>query len=506
MVKDQYSVYHFPLDDAWIHQVYARSLAMGQGMAYNPGQQEAGSTSPLWAVVTAPAHWLGPDLAVLGVKLVGVLLGLVSILYLQKVASRLLRRGDSKDAATPQVPANALLATSLFALEPRFLFSTLSGMETILLVALVTAAVHMALEKRPWMLLLLLGLMPTTRPEAVIFLPCAAVAWWLLFIEDGRLKNLRPGRILGALGLPVLPGILWAGFCLYATGHPLPNSFYIKAHPFTLGSPQMQAAFDALTLHGLLPFWAFAVGILGFLGLSVQRPKSSVPKFLAAPWLLFVALPAVYLVAVMGSRMVYLGGYYWSRWLDPATIPLTAASCVGLGFLLDFASKQTDRRAMKISIALVVLVAIVGSLPYFLNSFLDRRGHLSSDSRAIAIVNVQMGKWVAENTPEDAVIGVNDAGALRYFGDRYTLDLLGLNQAPIAFKEVSTQDGIDRSDWLVIFPEWFYRRQLLTYIRSEFEPRMEVRIPVEEYTLFNSPAQTVKVAYEKRSADSQGTE
>lgn len=36
----------FPLDDAWIHQTYARNLAQSGQLAYLPGQPSAGSTSP----------------------------------------------------------------------------------------------------------------------------------------------------------------------------------------------------------------------------------------------------------------------------------------------------------------------------------------------------------------------------------------------------------------------------------------------------------------------------
>src|SRR4051794_34832739 len=48
----------FPLDDAWIHLVYARSLAHGDGFAYNPGQLETGFTSPLWVMLLAPLFWI----------------------------------------------------------------------------------------------------------------------------------------------------------------------------------------------------------------------------------------------------------------------------------------------------------------------------------------------------------------------------------------------------------------------------------------------------------------
>src|SRR5882672_2158325 len=72
----------FPLDDAWGHLVYGRSLATLQGLAYNPGQPEAGVTSPLWTYLCAlPAglvewHVLArPDVAV---RLLGLLLGLAA--------------------------------------------------------------------------------------------------------------------------------------------------------------------------------------------------------------------------------------------------------------------------------------------------------------------------------------------------------------------------------------------------------------------------------------------
>jgi hypothetical protein len=38
-----------PLDDAWIHQTYARSLADRGEWAFQAGEPSAGSTSPLWS-------------------------------------------------------------------------------------------------------------------------------------------------------------------------------------------------------------------------------------------------------------------------------------------------------------------------------------------------------------------------------------------------------------------------------------------------------------------------
>jgi hypothetical protein len=52
----------FPLDDAWIHQTYARNLALHGEWAFLPGQPSAGSTAPLWSALLAVGHvvHLGP--------------------------------------------------------------------------------------------------------------------------------------------------------------------------------------------------------------------------------------------------------------------------------------------------------------------------------------------------------------------------------------------------------------------------------------------------------------
>ena len=39
---------------------------------------------------------------------------------------------------------------------------------------------------------------------------------------------------------------------------------------------------------------------------------------------------------------------------------------------------------------------------------------------------VAVGRWVHENLPEDAVVGINDAGAIAYYGERTVVDLVGL--------------------------------------------------------------------------------
>ena len=57
----------FPLDDAWIHQTYARNLAASGQFAFIPGQPSAGSTSPLWTLLVSVGYLI--RLAPLGLDL-----------------------------------------------------------------------------------------------------------------------------------------------------------------------------------------------------------------------------------------------------------------------------------------------------------------------------------------------------------------------------------------------------------------------------------------------------
>jgi hypothetical protein len=59
----------------------------------------------------------------------------------------------------------------------------------------------------------------------------------------------------------------------------------------------------------------------------------------------------------------------------------------------------------------------------------DRRAAYASDVADIGDVQVAVGGYVDSALPRDAVVWAVDAGAIRYFGRRRTIDLMGLNTA-----------------------------------------------------------------------------
>jgi hypothetical protein len=77
----------FPLDDAWIHQTYARNLARSGQWEYVPGVVSAGSTAPLWTMLLALGYLLR-----LPYLWWAYFLGFLSLLWLAHAATALWRQ------------------------------------------------------------------------------------------------------------------------------------------------------------------------------------------------------------------------------------------------------------------------------------------------------------------------------------------------------------------------------------------------------------------------------
>ncbi|MBI3539271.1 MAG: hypothetical protein HY076_03250, partial [Candidatus Eisenbacteria bacterium] len=169
----------FPLDDAWIHMVYARSLAREGGFHYNPGVPEAGMTSPLWVIALAPVHLITHDdrAAVMGAKILSLVSGMVSVAALGLLAFEL---GES-------APVAVAVAT-LAALDPALTFARTSGMEPALFTALVLLALTFACRGRALAAALCCGLGVLARPEGVLVAPALA---FLLATAKPRLTIAR---------------------------------------------------------------------------------------------------------------------------------------------------------------------------------------------------------------------------------------------------------------------------------------------------------------------------
>jgi len=422
-----------PLDDAWIHLVYSRSIAALQGFAYNPGQLETGSTSPLWAIVLVPASWLA-RLCHASVVLPSKVTTLAAGVGASLAAARL-ARGLGFGVGVGAV------AGLVIAVDPALAFAQVSGMEVMLASALALWAVGELAHARYHVAGIAAGLAPLARPEmALLSLPVLALAEWRLHAEGASAK-----RRVQAL----LPGLLavggWASYCGLVTGYLLPSTFYVKA---AMGTDQL-ARNLVLIFTEILPaspwFRGGAGVVLLAIGTVMAWRRGAVGQ-------LTVAFPWVYFLGVAASRELADGqSFYFLRYLLPAEPFLLATMAMGGVGVVAWAWRHR-RAAWAPGYALAVAALLMVTLAR-LPSSLAAEAHLFAwNCQNIEELNVAMAVWLKDHVPASDTILVGDAGAARYFAQHRIIDAVGLNDHAWLHREPRAVSELGHARYAAFFP------------------------------------------------------
>jgi len=463
-----------PLDDAWIHLVYARSLATLHGSAFNPGQLETGSTSPLWAMLLVPASWsarLFGISVVIPAKLTGVLVATAASLG----AARLV--GCLKFGMAAELAAGLVIAA-----DPALAFAQVSGMEVLLAGALALWALGELASERYGMASWFAALAPLARPEM------AMLTVLVLLVAEWRMQQARasvPARLLLLAPTAAFVGG-WMLYCLLVSGYPLPSTFYAKfASRQEFFARNLEAIFTKV-----LPSWPwFARGaglvLWGIGGVALSR------RGLVAG--LSAIFPLLFLLAVAASQLLTDAlPFYWQRYLLPAHALLLVTLVVGATSAIAWAW-QGRHRAWVPAQAIGVVVVVLGSL-VDLPAALRTSAHLFAwNCQNIEELNVAMAKWLRDHTPANETIAVTDAGAARYFADHRIVDLVGLNDHRHLHREPAREREVLGIRIVTTFPSW------LPSLRDNSAWQVMHRTATDRLTLCNCPQSEI-VAYQRRDS------
>ena len=441
----------FPLDDSWIHLHFARNLAEGRGFVYNPGVPVSGSTAPLWTLVLAAAFaMLGnhPALA----KGLGVLATLGSAWLAGRLATSWTER-----------PGLGLLASALTALAGPMVWGALSGMEVALAAFLVTAGLVLHDRERALPAATALGLATLARPETVVLLP--------LFWLAGPLTVRRAVTWLFPAAICLGP---WVAFNLATIGTPLP-------------------ATAAAKIEGGLFGWLAGVRD-PLVTLLFRRPWQFESEWVRWLWQVDVLLPVLLLPGLW-----WLGTRRGRVVLAPAAVLLLHPVAMALlapyrgpGFQEGRYSIQLLPLAIVVALAATPLLAAAGSrwrIPSWLAPVALAAGLVAALPAAatrygwavqnIDAMQVELGHWVARQTPSGARIALNDVGAIPYISRREVVDVMGLVTPGIIPFRREGEPGIlrflERScpDYLIVFPQWF---PALSAMTDRFQPVHRIRL------------------------------
>jgi hypothetical protein len=384
----------FPLDDAWIHQTYARNLGTHGVMAFSPGQPSTGSTSFGWTLLLAAGYWLKVPFF-FWTYLWGSIFAVATAFTAAHLSQSFF--GNFR---------KAVIVAVLCILEWHLAWAAVSGME-IGIFTLLTLLFFLLLHRNtaPLWLGILTGASVLVRPEGMLF-----VLIYIFSLLTAKRHQIK--QVVFDLAMFLIPFAVvispWVLFNLIYSHKPFPNTitakFMVYGYPWSLGK-------------SLKYIWD--VGIYFINGPLMLLVPSSVFAIYAEAKNrnTFTFYPLAWGAALIGLYAVALPAIYdQGRYLMPLIGLIIIYGVQGLDQLLNrFLHGRFARSMVWLSVLVMFLVLWnTGASDFAYRVQLYDKVH------------VQAAKWINMHTPPRAVIATHDIGIIGYYTQRPIVDLAGL--------------------------------------------------------------------------------
>ncbi|TFH08457.1 MAG: hypothetical protein E4H14_06430 [Candidatus Thorarchaeota archaeon] len=394
----------FALDDSWIHIQFARTIFEGTPWEYSPGYPSTGSTSPLWSIVLSLIFFFTSEQfgIVWGTYIISITFFIGCTFLAGRIVTNYLEH-----------PGWGFLTMSAFVVIPRNAWLMLSGMETPLFVFILLLSIWL-LDKQDMKYDLILGcvagLAYLSRPEGILIALCIPLRF-LIIATRGEVSTKRIGLFILSGIFAIIVAVPWILHCLSITGLPLPDTFYVKVHV-----PKAYEI-EAWDYH-----WSVIVNNSPFIPAAVFLGVILVIKGKPFAWILPLALTVLYRVFTPYSAVIN-NCRYLVPIIDLFLIVAIASGALFLKLVLKTILEVTDERTVNLSaILLLAFIIITPMTPHYVFQ-------ATFYGKAVGNINdmqVNIGHWLDQNTPTDAVFAAHDAGALKFFSGRTMIDLAGL--------------------------------------------------------------------------------
>jgi hypothetical protein len=433
------------IDDAFISFRYARNLAEGQGLVFNPGERVEGYTNLLWVLILAAGVRLGGD-PTLWSQALGIAAGLGTLVVVFRAAAR--------ETSGPV----ALAAPAFLATNRTFCAWSTGGLETSLFTFLGVLGVSRLGAARPRGLLwggLALGLAALVRPEGALL---AAAVGLTLCLEAWRETRAAPppGRVDAGAGPSWRPALAVLGpvALLVASQLVFRLLYYGRFAPNTA----------AVKIPGLYPASGL-VHVALFLRDNLLGPEAvALALAAAAAWpgrgdgarALSVTRHGL---LVSGAYLLYIaligGDHFEYRFFHPILGLLAVPLATGIGRAAE-ALRGATSRAGRLAVpgtlaALVALHGLVVSYAGF--QPVDRPVALGPQRGRVSIVSVEfeqefvrpfvrLGQWLGAHADPGETVALRAIGAAAYYSRLRALDVHGLVEPDLSRLPVGRRDAV----------------------------------------------------------------
>ena len=439
------------IDDAYISFRYARNLAQGEGLVFNPGERVEGFTNPGWVLLLAGAQRIALDLPAVA-RVSNEILGLILVVAATHFVAR----------RSPYPAWAAALAGGLLAADGSLARWSQDGLETVLFTLLVFAGAAQAARSRGGVCF---ALAAWVRPEGVLLFGAARL--WRLYQQGWARaawrEACRESLVFVALVAPLIVGRL----LYYGTW--LPNTFHAKVGASGAQVWRGVGYVSRFLLADRAAVVCLAVGLL-LLHLRAQRARrQEVGR--REKWtgllLAVAAAQALYVLLVGGDWMG--PGRFLVPILPLLYVPLALAGAELLGSIGSPASRR---------VAVACLLA-GGGAHLALSSVLSERPSVVSE-RAYSASRLAVARFLLDEANPDDTILTNEIGQIGWATDLRILDVHGLTDPHIARQPApqigSGRAGHEKADLPYSFaqqPDWVVMPDVALdqqRFREEFPP------------------------------------
>ncbi len=408
---------------------YAKNLAHGNGLVWNPGGERVeGYSNLLWTLYMSVWHLfpLNTSKTSLPIQITSLIFLIANLFMVKRITWNL--------SKSRYVTFTAILLTATYM---PIIFWSLKGMTTAVLSYIVLLSVYRILKSMETgvfypSLFFILGIGMLIRID-FSFLFIAISIFSVFFLEKTRKEN-----IITALSVFVLIIATQTLFRMYYYGGILPNTYYLKVSgtPFFLRIRRgLWCAVEFIRNMSPILF------ILPFIYTAHKKDK----KVFLLLYIFFSQL--TYSIYVGGDAWEYFG-HVANRFLCivmPCFFILFSLTMkylfTSIKNFIELNLLRKDKVLLwieetKFYLFIILILLLVfrfhGGISPPLGSLLSASGlHVNDDKKV-----VKFGLKLKEITNEKAKIAVVWAGAIPYFSERHCIDMFGYNDAIIAHQEI----------------------------------------------------------------------
>lgn len=444
---------YFPSDDSYINLQFAKNIYDTGTLSYNAGEWSAGTTDPLYCLFETIVYFFMRNWYVSG-----IVVGIISFVSCGIIGGMFCYKSFNRNIA--------VYFLFLFLLSGELIYHSIMGLETIAYCAMILATFYAIYYKQWYVWGFLMGLSYYLRPDIIFLIPVVFI--W--FIMKKEYRNLLKGFVMAVI--TVLPLVC---FYFYQNGTPFPNT--VKATSLLMNDYSMSAR------------WIFLRTCLFFTsGDYVRGNETSVlyalqhyiPFGIIGALVLFTAYRTYFLIPYSYAAVHCLNLFIskptasdWQRYIIVEWIIVLMSFAVLFYWLFD------KIKAEKLSNVLKMLVIVIITILFFEDGIWQSTAY-GNTVKYFYIRDIVTGLWISKNTPPNAVIGLYQAGAPKFFSQRYCVDFGGLMQ-PALWQYEKSKTGLKAiQDYHIDYIATFGDDFLKPYgIQNAYDPRYFIDLPVQ---------------------------